>query len=156
MGLFDLFRRKQEGAPVAAPSGMLGTLIGRYALQKAKPPSDSALVGEWWEQPPNDDLLLAFMMRGDKLMAFLGEPAEVTEIYLVREPSGEFRLGASTDSPSLPAVRRCLPRFSAWVEELQVFDNRAGVSLRFGLGAAPEQVEADLEAARSVLKAVEK
>jgi hypothetical protein len=156
MGLFDLFKKKPEGPRAPAPSGLLATLIGRYALQKATPPSDSALAGEWWEQPPNDDLLLAFMMRGDKLMAFLGEPAEVTEIYLVREPSGEFRLGASTESPDLPAVRRCLPRFSAWVEELQVFDNAEGLSLRFGLGAAPEQVEADLEAARAVLTVIEK
>lgn len=153
MGLFDAFRKK-DPAPEPRPGGLLGAMIERHRMEKAKPPAASGLTGEWWEQPPDDDLLVAAMARGDRLVVFLGEPAEVTDIYLVRDGAG-FRLGAGSDMdfPELrrPAMREALARFSSAVEEVQVYDTREGVSLQFGAAATLEQVEADLAIAREVL-----
>lgn len=155
MGLFDSFRKK-DVAPVSRPGGLLGAMIERHKMERAEPPAASGLMGEWWEQPPDDDLLVAAMARGDRLIVFLGEPAEVTGIYLVREGAG-FRLGAGNemDFPELrrPAMREALAQLSPAVEEVQVYETRDGVSLQFGAAATLEQVEADLAIAREVLNA---
>jgi len=155
MGLFDAFKKK-EPATAPRPGGLLGAVIERHKMEKAKPPTGSGLAGEWWEQPPDDDLLVAAMARGDKLVVFLGEPVEITDIYLVREGAG-FRLGAGNemDFPELrrPAMREALARLSGAVEEVQVYETRDGLSLQFGAGATLEQVEADLAVARDVLNA---
>ncbi len=157
MGLFDAFRKK-DAALQPRPGGLLGAMIERRKMEKAKPPAASGLAGEWWEQPPDDDLLVAAMARGDRLVVFLGEPAEITEIYLVRDGAG-FRLGAGNDMdfPELrrPAMREALARLSPVVEEVQVYETRDGVSLQFGAAATLEQVEADLAIARELLKAAE-
>jgi hypothetical protein len=161
MGLFDAFRKKPAGAAQAdAPGGLLGALIQRYKLEQAAPPPGSALTGSWWEQPPNDDLLVAFQARGADLAAFLGEPAEITEIYLVRDASGGFRLGAGNemDFPELrrPEFTAALAKLTASVKEFQAYETRDGVSLLLAPTATPETVAQDLETARALLYAVEK
>ena len=158
MSLFDIFR-KQPGAAGAsakpAGAGLLAALVGRYALVKGKPPGEASLMGEWWEGR-HEGRRLAFMERGKGLVLFLGEPAEVTEIYLVREASGAFGLAASTDSPELAAVQASLPRLSASVLELQVYENLRGLALQLDERATPESVEADLAIAHSALEAIER
>jgi hypothetical protein len=161
MGLFDLFRKPPAPAAQApAPTGLLRALVERYGLERKKPPPESALSGTWWEQPPNDDLLLAFQDRGGEVAAFLGEPVEITEIYLVREGAGDFRLAAGNemDFPELrlPAVKAGLAKLTASVKDFQVFENRACVELLFDSTATPETVAQDLDTARAILKAVEK
>jgi hypothetical protein len=100
------------------------------------------------------------LARGEDVVAFLGEPAEITEIYLVREASGAFALGAGSemDFPELrlPALRQGLAALSASVKEFHIYENRAGVSLQLAPGATPETIERDLDTARAILKAVEK
>jgi hypothetical protein len=161
MGLFDLFRKPPAPAAKApAPTGLLGALIARYGLEQKKPPPESALSGTWWEQPPNDDLLLAFQDRGGEIAAFLGEPVEITEIYLVREGPGDFRLGAGNemDFPELrlPAVKAGLAKLAPSVKEFQVYETRDGVSLLFASTATPETVAQDLATARELLHALER
>ena len=160
MGLFDLFKKAPAAAPADLPGGLLGALVQRYQMEKASPPPESALMGEWWEQPPNDDLLVAFQARGADIMAFLGEPAEVTEIYLVRDASGAFRLGAGNDMdfPELrrPEAQAAIAKLSASVKEFQVYETRDGVSFLLAPTATPETVAQDLETARAILYAVEK
>ena len=91
MGLFDVFKKPAAPKPEGRiPGGVLGALIARDGLERAKPPETSALMGEWWELPPNDDLFVAYMERGEKLVVFLGEPEEITEIYLVRDAGGQL------------------------------------------------------------------
>jgi hypothetical protein len=98
--------------------------------------------------------------RGGDLAAFLGEPEEITEIYLVRDASGGFRLGAGNDLdfPELrsPEFKAALAKLTASVKEFQVYENRDGVSLFVAPTATPETVAQDLETARAVLGAVEK
>jgi hypothetical protein len=161
MGLFDLFRKPPAPAAQApAPAGLLRALIARYGLEQKKPPAESALTATWWEQPPSDDLLLAFQDRGGAVAAFLGEPVEITEIYLVRDASGGFRLGAGSemDFPELrlPAVQAGLAKLTPSVMEFQVYETHAGVSLLFASTATPETVAQDLDTARAILKAVKK
>src|SRR5262245_57639269 len=133
MGLFDLFKKPAPAAPEPKPGGLLGELIERYKLEKAAPPSTSALTGSWWEQPPNDDLLLAFQQRPAGIAMFVGEPEEITEIYLVRDASGEFRVGAGNELEveelRLPEARAGLARLSASVQEFHIFEGHDGVSL---------------------------
>lgn len=158
MGLFDAFRKKPaDTAPAAASGGLLGALVQRHGLKPAKPPPESALSGTWWAQPPGNGLSLAFLARGADVVAFLGEPVEITEIYLARAPAGEFRLGAGSESDfpqlRLPAVRAGLARLSAAVKEFQLFENHAGVALQFAAGASAEEVAQDLATARELLVA---
>ena len=153
MGLFDVFKKPAAAAAKPKPGGLLGAVIERYGLEEQAPPPESALVGTWWEQPPNDDLLLAFLERGADLVAFLGEPTEITEIYLLRDGSGAFALGAGNemDFPELrlPAVKERLAKLSASVKEFALFETHDGLSLQFAPGATPETIEQDLETARS-------
>jgi len=158
MGLFDVFRKSAK-PEAPRPGGLLGQLVEHFELEKRMPPPESAILGEWWEQPPNDDLLLAVQQRGDKIVVFFGEPAEVTEIYLVRAGAA-WRLAAGSEPQfpelRLPEVKEGLAKLSPWVEELQVFETREGVSMQYGPGATLATIEADLETAHRILHAVEK
>ena len=159
MGLFDLFKKPAPAAPEPKPIGLLGALVERYQLEQATPPPTSALTGTWWEQPPNDDLLLAFQARGADLAMFLGEPEEITEIYLVRDAPGEFRLGAGNEMDfeelRWPEVKSALAKLSASVKEFHVYEGHDGVSLLLASTATPETVAQDLETARALLDAIE-
>jgi hypothetical protein len=85
MGLFDLFRKPAQPAPARpacpAVSPLLEALTRRYALEH-KPPAEDSIRGDWWESG-HEGRLVAFQPRSDGLVLYLGEPAEVTEIYLV-------------------------------------------------------------------------
>ena len=73
-----------------------------------------------------------------------------------------FRLGATPpealfDIPQLrlAALRDGVPRLSASVIDVQIYDTFRGLALNLGAGATPETVEADLAIAHEVLKAIE-
>jgi len=153
MGLFDRFK-----TPAGTP--LLRELIERYALEK-KAPAEPSLMGEWWEGR-DQGRLVAFMERGKGLALYLGEPAEVTEIYLVRAAPGEppaaaapFRLGAQLENPLFDFAPLQLPRLSASVREVMIFDNRRGLSLALEASATRESIEADLKLAHAALQALE-
>jgi hypothetical protein len=160
MGLFDVFKKPKAEAKAPPAGPLMQALIERHGLEPGKPPEAAGYSGSWWEQPPNDDLLLAFMERGGNLIVFLGEPAEITEIYLVRERPGAWRLGAGNemDFPELrlPAVKDGLAKLSAALEQFMVYETRDGVSLHYATDVTPEAIDADLETARAILNAVEK
>lgn len=125
MGLFDLFRK-----PPAAPSArsafpreptLLEALVERYGLEKKKPPEESCLMGEWWEGV-HDERRIGFDQRGHNLFLNLGEPTEITEIYLVSAAPG--------DPPGLAATRRHVERITG--------AEGAAFAERFRLGATPQ------------------
>ena len=95
MGLFDIFRKPP------GPS-LLGELTARYGLQK-KPCPEPSFMGDWWEGR-HEGRLLAFTAAGNRLTLFLGGPAEVTEIYLVR--------ATPDDEVDLEATRRDIERIA--------------------------------------------
>ena len=157
MGLFDRFTKPAKGS-------LLGALIERFGLQK-KPCPEASLMGDWWEGK-HEGRMLGFTGPGERLTLFLGVPAEVTEIYLVRATPGDaadleatgrdiariagaegaalaaaFRLGATPpgalfDIPQLrlPALRDGVPRLSASVLEVQIYDTWKGLALKLGPG----------------------
>lgn len=180
MGLFDGFRKK----PAAAP--LLGELIEAYALEK-KEPAESSLSGSQWWEGRHQGRLIAFMEHGRNLALYAGEPAEMTEIYLVRTAPGEspalaatrqhieriagekgaalaqdFRLGshpsgALFDLPPLrlPALLEAVPRLSASVLEVMIFDNLRGLCLMLDASATRQSIEADLDLSHKVLQALD-
>lgn len=184
MGLFDRFK-KPAAPPPRALSPLLGELIGRYGLKRTDSPEDAGLGGEWSEGR-YEGRLIAFDERGRNLFLYLGEPAEVTEIYLVAASPGEsqaladtrrqieriggaegtalaarFRLGASPsgdrfDIPALrlPALREGLPRLSASVREVSIFDNLGGLALTLDDAATLDSIAADLDIAHAALRAL--
>jgi hypothetical protein len=124
MGLFDLFRK-----PKAAPSArsafpseptLLEILVGRYALEKRHPPEESSRSGQWWEGV-HEKRRVALDQRGSHLFLYLGEPAEITEIYLVCAAPG--------DPPALAATRKHVERIAG--------AEGAAFAERFRLGATP-------------------
>jgi hypothetical protein len=164
-------------------ANLLEQLQAQYALEKAAPPPNSALMDDWWEGTV-DGRTIAFQAQGRETMLFAGEVVEITEIYLVRidadaaeVPPGtrldrivgaegavlaaRFFLGAhprgSFDYPQLrlPALRDGIARLSDSVRELSVFDNFRGLSLRLDERATPETVAADLGRALAMLAALE-
>ena len=188
MGLFDVFRKpKAEVKPKpkpASPGPLLTALIQRFGLQM-KPCPDRSMMGDWWEGR-HEGRVLGFRALGKWLALYLGAPAEITEIYLVRAtpqdgadleatkrdiariagPEGAalaaaFRLGATPpealfDIPELrlPALRDGVPRLSAAVLDVQIYDTWQGLELKLGPGATVQTVEADLAIAHEVLTAV--
>jgi len=178
MGLFDRFK-KPAGTP------LLRELAEHYALEK-KQPAEGSLMGEWWEGR-DQGRLIAFMGRGRELVLYAGEPAEMTEIYLVRATPDEsaalaatkrhieriagaqgaalaaqFRLGAHPPGAlfdlaplRLPALFDGVPKLSASVRELAIFDNLRGLSLALDAGATRDTIDADLKLAQVLLQALE-
>lgn len=121
MGLFDRFtRRAPADVPFEPkPSSFLSSLIQRYSLEK-KTLSDPSISGQWWEGL-DGHRLLAFVERGKTLFLYLGEPVEITSIYLVRASSGEPRaLGATQQDLERIAGSEC-----------------NGIARHFRLGASP-------------------
>ena len=184
MGLFDLIRKNPATQPAMPP--LLGELIERYALEKKEPAEGSLSGTQWWEGR-DQGRLIAFMERGRDLALYAGEPAEITEIYLVRAAPDEspalaatkrhieritgtqgaalaaqFRLGAQPAGAlfdlaplRLPALLEGIPRLSASVREVMIFDNLRGLSLALDASATRDTIDADLKLAHAVLQALE-
>lgn len=124
MGLFDLFRKPPTSptarSAFASEPSLLEVLVERYGLEKKKPPEESCLMGEWWEGV-HEKRRIAFDQRGDNLFLYLGESAEITEIYLVSAAPGE--------PPGLTASRKHVERIAG--------AEGAVLAERFRLGATP-------------------
>ena len=105
MGMFDFFRKPQatSSARSAFPRepALLEALVDRHGLEKKKPPDESCLMGDWWEGR-HEGRLLAFTSNGNRLFLYLGEPTEITVIYLVGATPG--------DPPELAATRKHVER----------------------------------------------
>lgn len=158
MGLFDRFKKPADGKPAAGK--LLDALKERYSLKKTAPPPDASLMQDWWECRLEGKLLAFDEPRPGAVVAFLGEIVEVTSIYLTRSaPGKEFRLAAGVadaDAPKLELlpIRDGLARLSAAVQEVAIYENDRGLSLRFGAAATPETIAADLAIAQGMLRAL--
>jgi hypothetical protein len=178
MGIFDRFRKP------SGPS-LLAGLTARYGLQRKACPEASLMGDWWEGQHEGRllafieagkrlTLFLGGPAENTEIYLVRATPDDEADLEATRRdieriagPEGAalaaaFRLGATPpgalfDIPQLrlPALRDGVPRLSASVIDVQVYETFRGLALNLGAGATPETVAADLAIAHGVLKAVE-
>ena len=69
---------------------------------------------------------------------------------------GLFDLFKKPAGTPAAAAKPGLAKLSVSVRDFQIYENRAGVSLQLAPGATVASIDADLEVARAILRAVSK
>ena len=85
MGFFDRIRKTQDADPSATGS-VFAEIVATYRLKKARPYEPSLMLD--WFEGSYGAVRFAVQEAGAKIVAYLGDVVEVTEIYLVRVPPG--------------------------------------------------------------------
>lgn len=105
---------------------------------------------------------LAVQRHGERLMVFVGQVVEVTEVYLVRaEPGAPWRHAAvPPDGTAFPemkvaAVQAGLAALSPSIVEVMLFDNRRGLELVVHTPASRSSLLRDIDTAVDMLIGLE-